>query len=110
MWSASEVPVSGRIPIACAKPKTTWAHTSVASAADVNAGIPEAQTWIYCSCEDDCGRVEMAAARAEVPVAVSVIDTHGNVILKHRMSGSPAAHESCMHCLLELSPKAKELL
>jgi uncharacterized protein GlcG (DUF336 family) len=55
-------------------------------------------------------RVELAAARAEVPVAVSVIDTHGDVILKHRMSGSPAAHESCMHCLLELSPKAKELL
>jgi uncharacterized protein GlcG (DUF336 family) len=35
-------------------------------------------------------RVEIAAARAEVPVAVSVIDTRGNVILKHRMSGAPA--------------------
>src|SRR3954470_12195023 len=35
-------------------------------------------------------RVEIAAARAEVPVAVSVIDTHGNVILKHRMSGAAA--------------------
>jgi uncharacterized protein GlcG (DUF336 family) len=35
-------------------------------------------------------RVEMAAARAEVPVAVSVIDAHGNVILKHRMSGASA--------------------
>src|SRR3954471_729669 len=39
-------------------------------------------------------RVEMAGARAEVPVAVSVIDTHGNVILKHRMSGSPAGRRS----------------
>src|SRR3954471_15765285 len=32
-------------------------------------------------------RVESAASRAAVPVAVCVIDTHGNVILKHRMSG-----------------------
>jgi uncharacterized protein GlcG (DUF336 family) len=35
-------------------------------------------------------RVEMAASRAAVPVAVCVIDTHGNVILKHRMSGASA--------------------
>jgi Haem-degrading len=35
-------------------------------------------------------RVEMAAARAEVPVAVSAIDTDGNVILKHRMRGLSA--------------------
>ena len=33
-------------------------------------------------------RVE-AAAHAETPVAVCVIDTHGNVVLKHRMSGAP---------------------
>ena len=35
-------------------------------------------------------RIELAAARAEVPVAVSVIDTHGNAILKIRMSGASA--------------------
>lgn len=35
-------------------------------------------------------RVEAAASRAVVPVAVSIIDTHGNVILAHRMSGAPA--------------------
>src|SRR3954449_11535200 len=35
-------------------------------------------------------RVEIAASRATVPVAVCVIDTHGNVILKHRMSGASA--------------------
>jgi uncharacterized protein GlcG (DUF336 family) len=35
-------------------------------------------------------RVEIAASRAAVPVAVCVIDTHGNVILKHRMSGASA--------------------
>jgi uncharacterized protein GlcG (DUF336 family) len=34
-------------------------------------------------------RVEAAASRV-VPVAVSIIDTHGNVILQHRMSGAPA--------------------
>ena len=35
-------------------------------------------------------RVEAAASGAVVPVAVCVIDTHGNVILTHRMSGAPA--------------------
>jgi uncharacterized protein GlcG (DUF336 family) len=35
-------------------------------------------------------RVEAAASRVEVPVAVCVIDMHGNVILKHRMSGASA--------------------
>ena len=35
-------------------------------------------------------RVEAQSARAKVPVAVCVMDIHGNVILKHRMSGAPA--------------------
>ena len=35
-------------------------------------------------------RVEVAASRAAVPVSVCIIDTHGNVILTHRMSGAPA--------------------
>jgi uncharacterized protein GlcG (DUF336 family) len=34
-------------------------------------------------------RVEAEALRARVPVAVCVIDVHGNVILHHRMSGAP---------------------
>lgn len=34
-------------------------------------------------------RVEAQSARARVPVAVCVIDIHGNTILKHRMSGAP---------------------
>ena len=34
-------------------------------------------------------RVEAAASRAAVPVAVCVIDTHGNLVLTHRMSGAP---------------------
>src|ERR1700683_1328109 len=34
-------------------------------------------------------RVE-TAARAETPIAVCVIDIHGNVVLEHRMSGAPA--------------------
>ena len=34
-------------------------------------------------------RVEEQAPRSEVPVAVCVIDIHGNVVLKHRMSGAP---------------------
>ena len=35
-------------------------------------------------------RIETAASRAAVPVAVCVIDIHGNVVLHHRMSGAPA--------------------
>src|SRR3954453_22305197 len=34
-------------------------------------------------------RVEAQSVRAKVPVAVSVIDIHGNIILQHRMSGAP---------------------
>src|ERR1700685_2513634 len=34
-------------------------------------------------------RVESQSLRAKVPVAVCVIDVHGNIILKHRMSGAP---------------------
>jgi uncharacterized protein GlcG (DUF336 family) len=35
-------------------------------------------------------RVEWEALQANAPVAVCVIDTHGNIILKHRMNGAPA--------------------
>ena len=35
-------------------------------------------------------RVEWQASRVKVPVAVCVIDIHGNVVLKHRMGGAPA--------------------
>jgi uncharacterized protein GlcG (DUF336 family) len=35
-------------------------------------------------------RVEAESAHAKVPVAVCVIDIHGNVVLQHRMSGAPA--------------------
>src|ERR1700728_5393481 len=34
-------------------------------------------------------RVEAQSARLKVPVAVCIMDVHGNVILKHRMSGAP---------------------
>jgi uncharacterized protein GlcG (DUF336 family) len=34
--------------------------------------------------------VERQASRVKVPVAVCVIDIHGNVVLEHRMSGAPA--------------------
>jgi uncharacterized protein GlcG (DUF336 family) len=35
-------------------------------------------------------RVEAQSAVVGVPVAVCVIDIHGNIILKHRMNGAPA--------------------
>jgi uncharacterized protein GlcG (DUF336 family)/catechol 2,3-dioxygenase-like lactoylglutathione lyase family enzyme len=34
-------------------------------------------------------RIEAEAVRAKVPMAVCVIDIHGNIILKHRMNGAP---------------------
>jgi uncharacterized protein GlcG (DUF336 family) len=34
-------------------------------------------------------RIEEQSARAKVPVAVCIIDIHGNVVLKHRMNGAP---------------------
>jgi uncharacterized protein GlcG (DUF336 family) len=35
-------------------------------------------------------RVEAESEKHEVPVAVTVIDTHGNIVLTHRMTGAPA--------------------
>jgi uncharacterized protein GlcG (DUF336 family) len=40
--------------------------------------------------KDIADRVEAQSARAKIPVAVCVIDVHGNIVLKHRMSGAPA--------------------
>jgi uncharacterized protein GlcG (DUF336 family)/catechol 2,3-dioxygenase-like lactoylglutathione lyase family enzyme len=34
-------------------------------------------------------RIEAQSTRTGVPVAVSIIDIHGNIILKHRMNGAP---------------------
>jgi uncharacterized protein GlcG (DUF336 family) len=34
-------------------------------------------------------RVEIEAAKAKVPVAVCVIDVHGNLVLQQRMNGAP---------------------
>src|SRR4051795_256064 len=35
-------------------------------------------------------RVEAESAKENVPIAVTVIDIHGNVVLTHRMTGAPA--------------------
>jgi uncharacterized protein GlcG (DUF336 family) len=35
-------------------------------------------------------RIEVEASHAKAAVAICVIDVHGNVILKHRMTGAPA--------------------
>jgi uncharacterized protein GlcG (DUF336 family) len=34
-------------------------------------------------------RVEAESAKSNVPVAVSVVDVHGNMVLQHRMRGAP---------------------
>jgi uncharacterized protein GlcG (DUF336 family) len=36
-------------------------------------------------------RVETEASRIKTPVAVCVIDVHGNFVVHHRMSGAPAS-------------------
>ena len=38
---------------------------------------------------DIADRVEAQSAGAKVPVAVCVIDVHGNIVLQHRMNGAP---------------------
>ena len=35
------------------------------------------------------GRVEAEAKKAKVPVAVCIVDVHGNLVLQHRMNGAP---------------------
>ena len=35
-------------------------------------------------------RVEAESFKHDLPVAVTVIDIHGNVVLTHRMTGAPA--------------------
>ena len=40
--------------------------------------------------KDLAGRVEAEATKAKVPVSVSIIDIHGNIVLIHRMNGAPA--------------------
>src|SRR5579862_4038090 len=39
--------------------------------------------------KDVAQRVEAKATQARVPVAVCVVDVHGNVVLQHRMPGAP---------------------
>jgi uncharacterized protein GlcG (DUF336 family) len=34
-------------------------------------------------------RVEAEAMKAKVPVAVCIVDVHGNLVLQHRMNGAP---------------------
>ena len=40
--------------------------------------------------KDIADRVEAESIKQNVPVAVTVIDIHGNVVLTHRMNGAPA--------------------
>jgi uncharacterized protein GlcG (DUF336 family) len=40
--------------------------------------------------KDIAARVEAEASRTKVPVSISVIDVHGNIVLKHRMNGALA--------------------
>lgn len=35
-------------------------------------------------------RVEAEAARIRIPVSVSIVDVHGNLVLQHRMNQAPA--------------------
>ncbi|MBZ9735740.1 heme-binding protein [Mesorhizobium sp. CA14] len=34
-------------------------------------------------------RVEAEAIKAKIPVAVCIVDVHGNLVLQHRMNGAP---------------------
>ena len=45
---------------------------------------------LFAAAKEIADRLEAQASRAKVPVAVCVIDVHGNLVLQHRMSGAPA--------------------
>ena len=40
--------------------------------------------------KDVADRIEAQSVRAKVPVAISIVDIHGNIILEHRMNGAAA--------------------
>jgi len=42
-------------------------------------------------------RVEAESSRVNVPVSVSVVDTHGNIVLEHRMNGALAFSMDLSH-------------
>jgi uncharacterized protein GlcG (DUF336 family) len=42
------------------------------------------------SAKNIADRVEAESEKQELPVAVTVVDTHGNIVLTHRMTGAPA--------------------
>ena len=47
-------------------------------------------TDLLTTAKDVADRVEAESLSQGVPVAVTVIDIHGNVVLTHRMTGAPA--------------------
>ncbi len=68
-------------------PWDSWASTA---SADVTIW-KETQTMdMLTIAKDIADRVEAESVTQGLPVAVTVIDTHGNVVLTHRMTGAPA--------------------
>jgi uncharacterized protein GlcG (DUF336 family) len=65
----------------------TWTNEIVASAKIDQ--IRTAAMDLLLLAKNVADRVEAQSTRAKVPVAVCVIDIHGNVVLHHRMSGAP---------------------
>jgi uncharacterized protein GlcG (DUF336 family) len=45
---------------------------------------------LLASAKNIADRVEAESEKQELPVAVTVVDTHGNIVLTHRMTGAPA--------------------
>jgi uncharacterized protein GlcG (DUF336 family) len=41
------------------------------------------------SAKNLAARVETEASKAGIPVAVCIVDVHGNLVLQHRMNGAP---------------------
>ena len=67
-----------------------WAETSVAATGLVDRSLgKDASMDLLAFAKNIAERAEAAASRAKAPVAVCVIDIHGNVVLQHRMKGAP---------------------
>src|SRR3954451_16345853 len=73
-------------------PWDSWASMASADMRTANLSFwKETQTMdLLTIAKEIADRVEAESLTQDLPVAVTVIDIHGNVVLTHRMSGAPA--------------------
>src|SRR3954466_6620583 len=73
-------------------PWDSWASTAGAEirTAHSTSGRKHTTMNLLTIAKNIADRVEAESAEQDLPVAVTVIDIHGNIVLTHRMTGAPA--------------------